>query len=77
MPDLAPLIHQGEVHWKEHLPKKHARLKAAGTLQQELAQAANQTSKEMNQLIEAGLTRDEAWEAVREKYLILPAEAVD
>lgn len=77
MPNLAPLIHQGEAHWKEHLPKKYARLTANGTLQKELAKAANPTRKEHDQLVEAGLTYDGAWEAVRGQHLILPAAAVE
>lgn len=77
MPNLAPLMHQDEAHWKEHLPNKYARLKANGTLQKEMAKAANQTRKEHDQLVESGLTCDGAWEAAREQYLILPAESVD
>lgn len=77
MPNPSPLVHQGEAHWKEHLPKKYAPLTANGTPRKELAKAANQTRKDHDQLVEAGLTCDWAWNAVREQYLILPADTVD
>lgn len=46
-----------------------------GTLQKELAKGAQQTHKEMEHLQEvAGLTAYDAWDAVRERCLILPCE---
>jgi len=72
--DLQNWIEQGRAHWKEHLPKRYAELKAAGKLESSLREAANQTYLEASQLEEAGFQPDEAWQMVRESYLILPAE---
>jgi len=62
-------------HWKEFQPKRYARLEAAGTLTAEIAKAKAKTRKDMDQLMEsAGLSWDEAWEMVRQRYLFLPPE---
>lgn len=66
-------ISQADRHWKKHQPRRYARLKQAGTLPQELRAAAEATDKEMQDLQAGGMTPDEAWMEVRNKYLF-PAE---
>jgi hypothetical protein len=71
-----------EQHWRSHRPRMVAAMERTGTLQQMLLEAENQTKDEMDtmrrQLIRQGLTpqqaHDQAWEMVREKYVLLPLE---
>ena len=71
-----------EEHWREHRPEMVAEMERIGTLQQMLLEAEGKTKDEMDairrQLIQQGLTpqqaHDQAWEMVREKYILLPPE---
>ena len=67
-------IELGRQHWKEFLPNRYRELKAAGTLDQALKEAAEQTYLEADQLEKSGYQPDEAWQMVRENYLLLPPE---
>lgn len=67
-------INQAREHWKEHLPKMHARLVKAGTLETALTEAAEATAAGMRALTTQGASQQEAWEQVREQYLFLPEE---
>ena len=72
-----------EAHWREHCPRLVRELETQGRLQETLLEAQEQTAAEMAQLIREfrrqGLTpqqaHDQAWELVREKYLLLPPES--
>ncbi len=71
-----------EEHWREHCPRMLAEMERTGTLQQMLLEAERKTKDEMDairrQLLQQGLTpqqaHNQAWEMVREKYILLPAE---
>ncbi len=71
-----------EKHWREFRPKMVAELEANGTLQEMLLEAEEKTASEMHDLTmqfqKQGLTpqqaHDQAWEMVRERYLLLPEE---
>ena len=60
-----------------------AEMERTGTLQQMLLEAETQTKDEMDtirrHMIQQGLTpqqaHDQAWEMVREKYILLPMES--
>lgn len=71
---LRPLAVLAIEHWQEHLPKKYAALKTAGTLNSEALKAAEKTLDEQAKLIEQGMPAEAAWEMVRETYLFLPEE---
>ena len=68
-------INQAKAHWREFQPKKYKALKAAGTLDKALAEAAQQTAQEMEELQAQGFDREQAWEMVRNEYLFPPEEA--
>ncbi len=68
------LIDLGRKHWKEYLPRKYRALKRAGTLEKELAAAADLTLKDMDELKASGLNVHEAWQASRELRLLLKEE---
>ena len=70
----ATWIAQAREHWKEHLPKMYARLKKAGTLEQELTKAADATAAQMQHLMARGFPHQDAWEMSREQYLFRPEE---
>jgi hypothetical protein len=83
--DMSTLTQYGlmaEKHWREHRPRMVAEMERMGTLQQMLLEAEEKTKDEMDttrrQLIQQGqtpqLAHDQAWEMVREKYIVLPAE---
>ena len=78
-----------ETHWRQHCPRMVRQLQASGRLvaargqlQAARAEAQERTVDEMMALLRdfrrQGLTpqqaHDQAWELVREKYLLLPPE---
>ncbi len=71
-----------ERHWREFRPKMVKELEETGKLEEALHEAQERTLDELMELetkLEAdGLTtqqaRDQAWEMVREKYILLPPE---
>jgi hypothetical protein len=71
----AALMEMGRKHWRTYLPAKYKALQQAGTLRQELEAAAALTLDAMDQWQAMGVSLPEAWQATREQYLILPAEA--
>ena len=82
---MTPLTQYGrmaEKHWREHRPKMVRELERKGLLHQMLLEAEEKTKDEMatirTQLMQQGSTaqqaHDQAWEMVREKYILLPPE---
>ena len=82
---MTPLTQYGrmaEKHWREHRPKMVREMERKGILHQMLLEAENNTKDEMamlrTQLMGQGSTaqqaQTQAWEVVREKYILLPAE---
>ncbi len=71
-----------EQHWRVHRSRMVAEMERTSTLQQMLLEAEEKTKDEMDairrQLTEQGFTpqqaQDQAWEMVRERYILLPAE---
>jgi len=71
-----------EKHWREHRPKMVCELERKGTLQRMLLEAEEKTKDEMAtlrmELMKQGKTAQQAqvqaWEMVREKYILLPPE---
>jgi hypothetical protein len=72
-----------ERHWREFRPEMVRELEAKGTLLEALFEAQEQTIEEMETLtrqmeVEMDLTPQQAetaaWEMIREKYILLPAE---
>ena len=82
---MTPLTQYGrmaEKHWREHRPKMVRELERTGRLQQMLLEAEEKTKDEMvtlrTQLMQQGSTaqqdQTQAWEMVREQYILLPPE---
>lgn len=82
---MTPLTQYGrmaEKHWRECLPKMVAELESTGRLHRVLLEAEEKTKDEMASLradlMRQGLTADQAhrqaWEMVRERYILLPPE---
>ena len=71
---VRPLAQEAISHWKEHLPNKYQKLKAAGRLEAEATRAADRTLDEQASLMEQGYPPEEAWAVVREQYLFQPEE---
>jgi len=82
---MTPLTQYGrmaEKHWREHRPKMVRELERTGRLHQMLLEAEEKTKDEMvtlsSELRKQGLTpqqaHDRAWEMVRQRYILLPAE---
>ena len=71
-----------ERHWREFRPQMVRELEETGKLEEALHEAQERTLDELMEVetkLEAdGLTtqqaRDQAWEMVREKYILLPPE---
>jgi hypothetical protein len=72
-----------ERHWREFLPKMVRDLEAKGTLMESLFDAQERTLEEMEALTRQLETEqkqtpqqahDQAWEMIREKYILLPPE---
>ena len=82
---MTPLTQYGrmaEKHWREHRPKMVREMERKGILHQMLLEAENNTKDEMamlrTQLMGQGSTaqqaQTQAWEMVRERYILLPPE---
>ena len=82
---MTPLTQYGrmaEKHWREHRPKMFREMERKGILHQMLLEAESNTKDEMamlrTQLMGQGSTaqqaQTQAWEMLREKYILLPAE---
>ena len=71
-----------ETHWREHRPRMVEELEATGGLPAALLEAQERTAEEMERLMKEfrgqGLNgqqaHDQAWEILREKYILLPPE---
>jgi hypothetical protein len=72
-----------ERHWREFRPKMVRELETKGTLMESLFEAQERMLEEMEALTrkletEQKLTpqqaHDQAWETIREKYILLPPE---
>lgn len=71
-----------EKHWREHCPRMVRELERKGILQQMLLAAEEKTKDEMAtlrlELMKQGHTaqqaQTQAWEMVRERYILLPPE---
>jgi len=88
MPETTPITltqygMMAEKHWREFLPKMVKRLQTNGRLQEMLLEAEDKTEEElsalrrklMNQGLTAQQAHDQAWETVRERYILLPPES--
>ncbi len=72
-----------EKHWREHCPGMVRELERKGLLHQMLLETEQRTKDEMAnlriELMKQGKTaqqaHDQAWEMVREKYILLPPES--
>lgn len=82
---MTPLTQYGrmaEKHWREHRPKMVREMERKGILHQLLLEAEEKTKDEMGtlrtQLMQQGATaqqaQTQAWEMVREKYILLSPE---
>ena len=82
---MQPLTQYGrmaEKHWREFRPKMVQELQAEALLHQMLLEAEEKTKDEMDTLMrelrQQGLTAqqayDQAWEMVRERYILLSPE---
>lgn len=72
-----------ERHWREFRPKMVKEMEAKGTLMEALFEAQEQTTMEMETLTRKLETEQnlapqqaetQAWEMIREKYILLPPE---
>lgn len=82
---MKPLTQYGRIaekHWREHRPKMVREMERKGILHQLLLEAEDKTKDEMAtlriQLMQQGATaqqaQTQAWEMVREKYILLLPE---
>ncbi|MBX3738895.1 MAG: hypothetical protein KF715_19540 [Candidatus Didemnitutus sp.] len=82
MSDLTTYGLMAEKHWRQFRPRMVAELEAEGRLTAALREAERQTFREMTRLTREFTRRnmtpqqahDQAWELIREKYILLPAE---
>ena len=85
MTTLLGYAHLAKAHWQEHCPRMYRELEATGQLEPALAEAEERTLNEMETLQQelrmngssSVQTHQQAWELVREKYLLLPPEAAE
>ena len=82
MKSLTQYGRMAEKHWREHRPKMVRELDRKQLLHRMLLEAEEKTKDEMatlrTELMQRGSTaqqaHDQAWEMVREKYILLPPE---
>jgi hypothetical protein len=74
-PDVAAMAQLAREHWQEHRPNLYAHLAQTGQLAAMIETAARQTLEAMELLISRGTTPLEAWQLMREEWLLVPGEA--
>jgi hypothetical protein len=74
-PDIPTLTQLALDHWLTFCPAMAKSLSRAGELHTHALRAAQQTLSEWTSLTAWGLRPEEAWELVRDRYLLLPPEA--
>jgi hypothetical protein len=82
MTELLNYARMAETHWREHRPRMVRELERQGLLRATLLDAQEKTLDGMETLMrelrQQGLTpqqaHDQAWEMMREQYLLLPPE---
>jgi hypothetical protein len=73
-PTITTLTQLALDHWLSFCPEMAKSLRRAGELHTHAHRAAQQTLLELTSLTALGLRPEEAWEIVRDRYLLLPAE---
>jgi hypothetical protein len=66
--------HLAKAHWKEHRPRMYRELEQSGQLEEALYAAQELTKDALANLLSQGVPDNQAWEAVRENWLLLPSE---
>ena len=82
MTELLTYGRMAEAHWREHCPRMVRELERTGQLTTSLVEAQTQTLDEMESMMRdfrrQGLNpqqaHDQAWELVRERYILIPPE---
>ena len=85
MSELLAYGRMAQAHWRQHCPRMVQQLEIEGRLREMLLEAQERTLDEMESLIRQfrrqGLSpqqaHDQAWELVREKYILLPPETAE
>ena len=83
MTELLTYGRMAEAHWREHCPRLVRELERTGQMATSLLEAQIQTLDEMESMMRdfrrQGLNpqqaHDQAWELVRERYILIPPEA--
>ena len=83
MTELLTYGRMAEAHWREHCPRLVRELERTGQMATSLLEAQTRTLDEMESMMRdfrrQGLNpqqaHDQAWELVRERYLLIPSEA--
>ena len=83
MTELLTYGRMAEAHWREHCPRLVLELERTGQMATSLFEAQTQTLDEMESMMRhfrrQGLNpqqaHDQAWELVRERYILIPPEA--
>jgi hypothetical protein len=83
MTELLTYGRMAEAHWREHCPRMVRELERTGQLTTSLVEAQTQTLDEMESMMRdfrrQGLNpqqaHDQAWDLVRERYILIPPEA--
>jgi hypothetical protein len=82
MTELLTYGRMAEAHWREHCPRMVRELERTGQMATSLLEAQTRTLDEMESMIRdfrrQGLNpqqaHDQAWELVRERYILIPPE---
>ena len=83
MTELLTYGRMAEAHWREHCPRLVRELERTGQMATSLLEAQTRTLDEMESMMRdfrrQGLNpqqaHDQAWELVRERYVLIPPEA--
>lgn len=73
-PRLGYLARIADQHWQEHCPRMYRELEDSGQLDEMLDAVQENTASMLKELIAQGMPYNQAWELVREQWLLLPEE---
>jgi hypothetical protein len=77
IPSVEELQTLARRHWQQHRPKLCAELKQQGRLEGMLRRAAERTVEGVALMVSRGVTPLEAWQVLREEWILVPQEEPD
>jgi hypothetical protein len=77
VPTAEEMVRLTRQHWSKHRPRLYAGLKETGRLEEMIRAAVSQTVEAMDLMVSRGADPLQAWQALREEWILVPQEEPD